>query len=84
MLILKRKINEAIKIDKNISIKVLEITENQVKIGIDAPRDIEILRSELVEDVKENLKIASIAVRELPETLEQLKSKKLNVKKKNG
>ncbi len=84
MLILKRKINEAIKINKNISIKILEISENQVKIGIDAPREIEILRSELLENVKENLKEASVAVKELPNTLKELSNKKLKVKKKNG
>lgn len=84
MLILKRKIDEAIKIDRNISIKILEISENQVKLGIDAPREIEILRSELLDDVKENLKIASIAVKELPDALKEIKAKKLKVKRKNG
>jgi len=83
MLILKRKIDEAIKINRNISIKILEISENQVKLGIDAPREIEILRSELLEDVKENLKNASVAVKELPDTLKEFNVKKLKVKKKN-
>jgi carbon storage regulator len=83
MLILKRKIDEAIKINRNISIKILEISDNQVKLGIDAPREIEILRSELLEDVKENLKNASVAVKELPGTLKEFNAKKLKVKIKN-
>ncbi|RMD49885.1 MAG: carbon storage regulator [Ignavibacteria bacterium] len=84
MLILKRKVDEAIKINKNISIKILEISENQVKIGIDAPKEIEILRSELLEDVKLKMKEASTAVKDLPDTLKKINLKQIKVKRKNG
>jgi len=53
MLVLTRKLNEEIKIGKDIVIKVLSISENQIKIGIDAPRNIQIYRNELYEKVKE-------------------------------
>ncbi len=72
MLILKRKVDEAIKINRNITIKVLEINENQVKLGIDAPREIEILRSELIENVEENVKTASEAILNKPKDLTNL------------
>ncbi len=77
MLILKRKINEAIKIDRKITIKILEISENQVKIGIEAPREIEILRSELLENIKENLNSARLLANEIPEDLTKLNINKL-------
>ncbi len=59
MLIIGRKTNEKIKIGDEIEITILSIDKNQVKIGIDAPKNISILRSELLENVKEeNIKAA--------------------------
>lgn len=48
MLTLTRKVGETIKIGDDIVIVVKEIRKNQVRIGIDAPRTFEILRSELL------------------------------------
>ena len=53
MLVLTRKLNEEIKIGKDIVIKILSISENQIKIGIDAPKNIQILRNEVYQKVKE-------------------------------
>ncbi len=59
MLIISRKINEKIKIGDDIEITIISIDKNQVKIGIEAPKKISILRSELLENVKEeNIKAA--------------------------
>jgi carbon storage regulator len=56
MLILSRKIEEAIKIGDTITIRVLGIHEGQVKIGIEAPKDIKVYRSELYDLIqKENV-----------------------------
>ena len=56
MLILSRKIEEGIKIGDSITVKILGIHEGQVKIGIDAPRDVKVFRSELFEQIqKENI-----------------------------
>lgn len=52
MLILNRKINEAIVINENITIRILDVVDGKVKIGIDAPRDINILRQEVYDEVK--------------------------------
>ncbi|MEJ8552655.1 carbon storage regulator CsrA [Tepidibacter sp. Z1-5] len=51
MLILGRKLDESIIIDENIEIKIIGISEGKVKIGIDAPKDIQILRKEVKEAV---------------------------------
>lgn len=52
MLILNRKIDEAIVIDENITIRILDVVDGKVKIGIDAPREINILRQEVYDAVK--------------------------------
>ena len=53
MLILSRKKGEEIKIGSDITLTILSVSENQIKIGIDAPKDVEILRGELYNKVKE-------------------------------
>ncbi|CUU81081.1 carbon storage regulator CsrA [Campylobacter hyointestinalis] len=51
MLILTRKNGEAVQIGADIEIKIIESSKNSVKIGIEAPKSILILRSELVNEV---------------------------------
>lgn len=69
MLILARKIGEAIKIADEITITVMEIKGGQVKIGVDAPHHITIHRNEVYERIlAENLK----AAREAPLDLSTL------------
>jgi carbon storage regulator len=48
MLVLSRKYNESIFIGENIKITVVEILPHKVKIGIEAPGDVHILREELL------------------------------------
>ncbi|MDX1295855.1 MAG: carbon storage regulator CsrA [Sulfurimonadaceae bacterium] len=59
MLILSRKEGESIVIGDNITVKIVSAEKGIVKIGIDAPRDVTILRSELVEAVESANKEAS-------------------------
>lgn len=54
MLVLARKLEESIIIGDNVTIKIISIEKGVVKIGIDAPRDISIVRKELLEDVKDS------------------------------
>ena len=49
MLVLRRKIEEGILIDGRITVKILGIDGDSIKIGVDAPRDVPIYRSEIVE-----------------------------------
>jgi carbon storage regulator len=47
MLVLSRKPGEAIWIDETIEVNILEIQGNRVRLGISAPLDVSVLRSEL-------------------------------------
>jgi carbon storage regulator len=47
MLVLSRKRNEMIQIGDDIILKVVEISTRSVKIGIEAPDDVRVIRSEL-------------------------------------
>jgi carbon storage regulator len=47
MLILTRRVGEALMIGDNISISVLGVKGNQVRIGIDAPKDVAVHREEI-------------------------------------
>jgi len=59
MLVISRKINEKIKIGNDIEITIVSIDKNQVKIGIEAPKNVTILRAELIEQItNENKKAA--------------------------
>ena len=49
MLVLSRKANEEIVIAGEIRVRVLEVHGNRVRIGIEAPRDVTILRDELID-----------------------------------
>ena len=52
MLILTRKKNESIKINENIEITILDMDGGSVKIGINAPKSVRILRSELTQKIQ--------------------------------
>lgn len=53
MLVLTRKKDQGIKIGEDITITILEIKPDGIKIGIDAPKNVSIVRTELLEEVKE-------------------------------
>ncbi|MTI46802.1 carbon storage regulator CsrA [Sporosalibacterium faouarense] len=64
MLILTRKKEESIVIGENIEIVVVGIEDNKVKLGIKAPKDIDIYRSEIYKEIQEeNLKASRTEIK---------------------
>ncbi|MFY1026188.1 carbon storage regulator [Actinobacillus seminis] len=53
MLILTRKVGESLLIGDDISVTILNIRGNQVKIGVDAPKDVSVHREEIYQRIKE-------------------------------
>ena len=47
MLILTRRVGESVMIDKDVVVTVLGIRGNQIRIGIEAPKDVEVHREEI-------------------------------------
>lgn len=58
MLILTRKAGQSICMGDDICITVMEVTGDKVRIGIEAPRDVRVLREELVRTVDSNRQAA--------------------------
>lgn len=58
MLILTRKKNESIIIDDNIEVVITGIEDGKVRVGIKAPKDIEIHRKEIYEQIQHENKVA--------------------------
>ena len=58
MLIITRKLGEGITIGDNVELIINEITDGKVKIAIEAPKEVKILRKELVEAVAMNREAA--------------------------
>lgn len=72
MLVLTRKAGEELLIGDDIVITVLEVSGDAIKIGIDAPKDVKILRREIVMQVADSNKESAAAAK--PEAVEALKA----------
>lgn len=53
MLILTRKVGESIIIGDDIEVKVIETGKNNIRIGIQAPKEISVLRQEVYESIQQ-------------------------------
>ena len=53
MLVLSRLEGQVIKIGDNIRVTIVEVRGDKVRVGIDAPRDVQVMRAELVEQTPE-------------------------------
>ena len=82
MLVLTRRAEEKIKIGDHIVVSILSVEGNIVKIGIDAPREVTILRMEVLEQIKnENIAAAEKEVKDIAAAADFFK-KKLSGEKK--
>ena len=54
MLILTRRVGETIRIEDDISVTVLSVTGSQVRIGINAPKDVTVHREEVYRRIQES------------------------------
>jgi carbon storage regulator len=53
MLILTRRVGESLMIGDNVNVTVLGIRGNQVRIGVDAPKDVAVHREEIYERIQQ-------------------------------
>jgi len=59
MLILTRRIGETLMIGDEVTIKVLGVKGNQVRLGVNAPKDVSVHREEIYEKIQEENRISS-------------------------
>jgi carbon storage regulator len=59
MLILTRRVGESLRIGDEVSVTVLEVNGNQVRLGIDAPKDVPVHREEIFQRIAEENQTAA-------------------------
>ena len=81
MLVLRRKVGEAIVISEGIRVKVISVQGDQVKLGIEAPQHVSVYRQEIYDAIQEENREA--AAQQLSMNLLQLKELGSSCPKKN-
>jgi carbon storage regulator len=51
MLVLSRKVNQSIMVGDNVRIVIVAVDRDQVKLGIEAPREVAVHRSEIYDEI---------------------------------
>jgi carbon storage regulator len=74
MLVLTRKNGESIKIGDDIEITIISSKNDQVKIGINAPKNIEVFRKEILEEIQAENKQAS---KDISSLIQVIKNKQI-------
>ncbi|MDR0524590.1 MAG: carbon storage regulator CsrA [Spirochaetaceae bacterium] len=67
MLILSRKVNEKIMIGEDISISIIEIQGDHIRLGVDAPKAIKVFRQEVFDAIKSQNKAAAASASVFPD-----------------
>jgi carbon storage regulator len=81
MLVLTRRPGQAIKIGEDIEIYIVEVRGDQVRLSIEAPRDVAILRREVLDDIQRANREAATADVDALEALTNLTSACVSVSK---
>ena len=76
MLVLQRKKNQSLVINGNVTVSILEIGSDWIKLAIEAPKDVKILRAELMEGNEVNQEAAKELNTESVNALKNLVRKK--------
>jgi len=66
MLILSRRLNEKLVIGDGIVVSIVEIKGDQVRLGIEAPKDVKVFRQEVYDAIQEENRRAARSSAELP------------------
>jgi carbon storage regulator CsrA len=74
MLVLTRKPQQSVRIGNNIIVNIVRVRGNTVQIGIEAPKDVNILRSELADKPKKLDDLQAPAIHEPPATKDSLEA----------
>jgi len=77
MLILSRKTNESIVIDGRITVKIVRVEGDVVKLGVEAPADVPVHRQEVYEEIQRNNREALTQGRPVLPRLPEPKPKKI-------
>ena len=80
MLVLARKVNESIMIGDDIEIVVVDVKGDQIKLGIRAPRDVSVHRTEIYREIQEENRQAAASNTAGLEDLSKLFNKKKGTK----
>ena len=76
MLVLKRKVGEVVRIGNDIEVHVLAVEGDVIKLGFEAPKQVQILRSEVYEAIKaENMQSTLPSGKDAKEWIKHLKQK---------
>ena len=77
MLVLTRKRNQSIVVNDNIEVTIIDIQGDQVRVGINAPKDVKVYRKEVyLEMMEENQRAAEVQMQALDILKTAIKNKK--------
>ena len=80
MLILSRKINEKVMIGDEITVSIIEVRGDQVRIGIDAPKNVKVFRQEVFDAIKAENKAALESTPVIPQLKLGMRNEELGIK----